>query len=212
MDEIIQTLDDFHMSKDDWDTLVVEFGLKGVSAEWDKKVDGKVRAALTRQYNKTHQEVVRMRKSAAERDDGLAGSDDDEEEEEDDLVKREFHGLGMLISLGRPRRPACLCCPCVSAAAECTAAEPYELLRCALHLLTHALWPVWFGSWTQPRRKRTVQRNASPVERPVEARNASDSIDAHACTSAAPSVATQEGLVAHGSAVRLIAMLAFGSF
>lgn len=102
VNEIIQTLDDFHMSKDDWDTLVVEFGLKGVSAEWEKKIDGKVRAALTRQYNKSHQEVVKMRKSAAERDGGLAGSDDDGEEEEDDLVKREFHGFGISISLRRP--------------------------------------------------------------------------------------------------------------
>lgn len=85
--EVIQTLDDFHMSKDDWDTMVAEFGFKNLSAELDKTVDGKVRAALTRQYNKTHQEVVKMRKSAAETDDGLAGSDFDEDDEEDDLVK-----------------------------------------------------------------------------------------------------------------------------
>lgn len=89
MPEIIQTLDDFHMSKDDWDTLVAEFGFKNLSADLDKKVDGKVRAALTRQYNKSHQEVVKMRKSAAERDDALAGSDFEEEEVDDLVVKGE---------------------------------------------------------------------------------------------------------------------------
>ena len=87
--EIIQTLDDFHMSKDDWDTLVAEFGFKGLSAEWDKRIDGKVRAALTRQYNKTHQEVTKVRKSDAERNDGLAGSDYEEEEEDDRFVTGE---------------------------------------------------------------------------------------------------------------------------
>jgi hypothetical protein len=68
---------------------VAEFGLKGLSAEWDKRIDGKVRAALTRQYNKTHQEVTKMKKSAAERNDDLAGSDYEEEEEDDGLVKGE---------------------------------------------------------------------------------------------------------------------------
>ncbi len=82
MPDHIQLLDDFHMSKDDWDTLVAEFGFKGLSADLDKSVNGKVRAALTRQYNKSHQEVVRMRKSAAERDDEHAGSDFEEEEED----------------------------------------------------------------------------------------------------------------------------------
>ena len=85
--EIIQTLDDFHMSKDDWDTLVAEFGFKDLSADLDKTIDGKVRAALTRQYNKSHQEVVKMKTSAAERDDALGS--DFEEEEEDGLIKGE---------------------------------------------------------------------------------------------------------------------------
>ena len=85
--EVIEMLDEFHMSKDDWDTLVAEFGFKGLSAEYDKQIDGKVRAAFTRQYNKTHQEVTKVKKSAAEREDVGGGSDyEDEDEDEDNLV------------------------------------------------------------------------------------------------------------------------------
>lgn len=85
--EVIQMLDDFHMSKDDWDTLCAEFGFKGLSAEYDKQIDGKVRAALTRQYNKSHCEVSKVKASAAEKD-TTAGSDHEDDDDDDGLVKK----------------------------------------------------------------------------------------------------------------------------
>jgi hypothetical protein len=38
----MELLDSLNMSKDDWDTLVGEFGL-GASKELDKRIDGRVR-------------------------------------------------------------------------------------------------------------------------------------------------------------------------
>ena len=82
--QVIQALDDLGMSKDDWDTLTGEFGL-GNAKDLHLKIDGKVRSAFTREYNKSHKETQRIKRSAQERT-VRGGADSADESEDDDDV------------------------------------------------------------------------------------------------------------------------------
>ena len=70
---MIGLLDELNMSKDDYDTLTTEFGLTGYSKD-TIRIDGRVKSALTRQYNKGHKEVQKVKSSA---DDEGVGSDEE---------------------------------------------------------------------------------------------------------------------------------------
>ena len=71
--QVIGLLDELNMSKDDYDTLTTEFGLTGYSKD-TIRIDGRVKSALTRQYNKGHKEVQKVKSSA---DDEGVGSDEE---------------------------------------------------------------------------------------------------------------------------------------
>ena len=71
--QVIGLLDELNMSKDDYDTLTAEFGLTGYSKD-TIRIDGRVKSALTRQYNKGHKEVQKVKSSA---DDEGVGSDEE---------------------------------------------------------------------------------------------------------------------------------------
>eukprot|EP01052_Picozoa_sp_SAG31_P024202 SAG31_NODE_2043_length_6582_cov_2.798952_4_plen_128_part_00 len=81
---IIGLLEDLNLSKDDWDTLVSEFGLgperlvchhfevntKEINSSvtrvctfQDKTIDTRAKSALTRMYNKNHKETTKLKRS-----------------------------------------------------------------------------------------------------------------------------------------------------
>lgn len=82
VEEVIGLLDELNMSKDDYDTLTTEFGLTGYSKD-TIRIDGRVKSALTRQYNKGHKEVQKVKSSA---DDEGVGSDEEGGSDDDGFV------------------------------------------------------------------------------------------------------------------------------
>jgi replication factor C subunit 1 len=102
--KVIALMDQYHLNKDDWESLFLLVGKE----ELITGLDSKLKAAFTRKYNKTHQKVLVSSKTgrgatiADDEVEGVEDEDDGSENVEDTTISKK----DPLIKQPKPKKAA----------------------------------------------------------------------------------------------------------